>query len=160
MGIIVDSVYDLWRLYDTPYMAAQLPLDTIAIYMDCGTSDEYYCYPTHTALVESLDVLGHSFEWHPYTGTHSNQLNSRFPIALAFLDSVMSTGIEEGGSLDHIEKTVIGATVFRGPLILPAGINYHVYDIIGRHVDIQHMKPGIYFLETEGQVIQKIIKLK
>jgi S-formylglutathione hydrolase FrmB len=159
LGNIVSSVYDLWRLHDTPYLAALLPLDSIAIYLDCGTSDEYYCYPTHTALVESLDVLGHEYQWYPYAGSHSNQLNSRFPIALAFLDSVMNTGLEEGHSIEHIEKSVIGATVFRGPLILPAGMTCRIFDISGREVDARYMKPGIYFINSNETTIQKVIKI-
>jgi len=159
-GNIDSTVYDLWRLHDTPYLAAQLPLDTIAIYLDCGTSDEYYCYPTHTALIESLDVLGHDYQWYPYTGNHSNQLNSRFPIALAFLDSVMNTGVEEGHSIEHVEKSLIGATVFRGPLVLPAGTTCRIYDITGSEITTRNPAPGIYFIKIDGKVVNKVIKVR
>ena len=160
LGNVDSTVYELWRPHDIPVLAAQLPQDTIAIYLDCGTSDEYYCYPMHTALAESLDILGLDYEWHPYAGNHSNQLPVRFPLAFAFLDSVMSTGIEEGRVARPVEHLNIGATIFRGPLILSDERAYHVFDITGRKVEVNQMSPGVYFVEVDGSVVQKVVKVR
>lgn len=160
LGNIDSTVYGLWRLHDTPFLAHQLPLDTIAIYMDCGTADEYYCYPVHIALIESLDVCGLYYEWHSYSGDHTNRLNFRFPIALCFLDSVMCTGISESPGTAPVERLDIGATIFHGPLRLPEGKTYRVFDISGRVVAPDKMQPGIYFVVSDNHVTQKVVRVK
>lgn len=53
-----------------------------------------------------------------------------------------------------------GATIISGPLIMPADKKCRVYDITGRTVDANKLASGIYFLEIEGQVEQKIIKVR
>lgn len=160
LGNIDSTVYELWRLHDTPYLAHQLQPDTMAIYMDCGMSDEYYCYPLHEALVESLDVIGLPYQWHPYSGNHSNQLDVRFPIAIAFLDSVMCTGVEEGSQIELTGKDYIGATIFRGPLVLPADRHYEVFDVTGRKVDVSRLSPGVYYVFANGDFATKVVKVK
>ena len=159
-GDIDSTIYGLWRLHDTPYLAHQLTPDTIAIYMDCGMSDEYHCYPVHTALVDTFDLLGLSYEWHPYSGNHSSQLNARFPIAIAFLDSVVCTGVDEEPQVEPVRSEFIGATIFRGPLNLPVGKTCRVFDITGRTVAPEVMQPGIYFIEAQGEIVQKIVKVR
>ena len=160
LGNVDSTVYDLWRPHDIPVLAAQLPPDSLAIYFDCGTYDEYYCYPMHEALADSLDILGLTYQYHPYSGNHTNQMNVRVPIAFAFLDSVMNTGIEEGQMTKPVEQVNIGATIFRGPLVLPTGKKYQVFDITGREADATRLSPGIYFIACEGRLAQKIIKIE
>jgi len=160
LGNIDGTVYDLWNPHDIPVLAAQLPPDSLAIYLDCGTSDEYHCYPMHTALVDSLTALGLTHEWHPYAGSHSSHMSTRIPIAFSFLDSVMNTGIKEGRRARPVGQVNIGATLFRGPIVLPAGGEYQVFDISGRKVDITRMSPGIYFVTHEGSAAQKVIKIE
>ena len=160
LGNVDSTVYDLWRLHDIPVLASQLSPDTLAIYFDCGMSDEYYAYQMHEALAESLIVLGITHQWHPYAGNHSNQMTTRIPLAFAFLDSVMNTGICEGHSESPVEPVNIGATVFRGPLILPTGSVYQIFDIAGREVEKTRLSPGIYFIASEGRLAQKVIKIE
>lgn len=51
-------------------------------------------------------------------------------------------------------------TIFNGPLVLPEGKNCKVLDITGRVVVPQHIKPGIYFIEVDGEIVNKVIKVK
>jgi hypothetical protein len=53
-----------------------------------------------------------------------------------------------------------GPTIFSGPLMLPANMNYTIYDITGRTVDANHLVPGVYFLEIEDQITNKVIKIR
>jgi len=159
-GNIDSTVYGLWRLHDTPYLAHQLQPDTIAIYLDCGSSDEYHCYPMHEALVDSLDMLGLPYQWYPYSGNHNNQLNVRFPIAISFLDSVMCTGVQEGSQIVPSDKSFIGATIFRGPLTIDADKKFKVFDIAGREVTPHNLRQGIYFVVIDNSVTQKVIKVR
>ena len=54
----------------------------------------------------------------------------------------------------------IGVTIFSGPLLLPEGKNCRVFDITGRVIAPEKIKPGIYFLEVDGDITQKVIKVK
>ncbi|HEC79303.1 MAG TPA: hypothetical protein ENI34_09245 [candidate division WOR-3 bacterium] len=53
-----------------------------------------------------------------------------------------------------------GATVISGPLRLPRGKRCRVFDISGREVNPSLIEPGIYFIETDDGVKQKIVKVR
>jgi predicted outer membrane repeat protein len=52
------------------------------------------------------------------------------------------------------------ATIFRGSLQLPKDKKCKVYDITGRVVEPSKIQPGIYFIETDGVVTQKVVKVR
>ena len=52
------------------------------------------------------------------------------------------------------------ATIFSGPLLFRVGKDYIVFDITGRVVLPDKIKPGIYFIEVDGKITQKVIKIK
>jgi hypothetical protein len=54
----------------------------------------------------------------------------------------------------------LAATIFRGPLQLPEGKQYKVFDITGRVVEPDKIQPGIYFIEVDGIVTQKVVKVR
>lgn len=62
--------------------------------------------------------------------------------------------------VNPVKITDFGTTVFCGPLLLPEGKNCKVFDITGRVVMPDKIKPGIYFIEVDGRIQQKIIKVK
>jgi len=68
-------------------------------------------------------------------------------------------GIEERKSAE-IRTSYDGATVFSGPLLLPAGMDYRLFDITGREVVADKMRPGVYFIEMDGKIIQKVVKIR
>lgn len=53
-----------------------------------------------------------------------------------------------------------GPTILNGSLILPSNKKCRVIDISGRVVEPKGVSPGIYFIEIEGVISQKIIKIK
>jgi hypothetical protein len=53
-----------------------------------------------------------------------------------------------------------GATIFSGPLQLPKNKNCRVFDITGRVVMPDKIKPGIYFIEIDGRITGKVIKIR
>ncbi len=57
-------------------------------------------------------------------------------------------------------KTSYSATILNGPLRLPKDKKCKVFDITGRIVMPDQLKPGVYFIEIDGKVAQKVIKLK
>jgi predicted outer membrane repeat protein len=71
------------------------------------------------------------------------------------------TGVEEIPIVKHTrENTFLGATIFKGPLLLPEGGICIVFDIAGRIVEPDKIKPGIYFIEVDGIVTQKVVKIQ
>jgi len=55
---------------------------------------------------------------------------------------------------------VISATIVRGRLKLPAGKKCRLFDITGRVVEPSRIRPGIYFIEVDGVVTQKVVKVR
>ncbi len=53
-----------------------------------------------------------------------------------------------------------GSTIFSGPLLLPESRKCRVFDVSGRVVAPDKMKPGIYFIEIDEKTIQKVIKIR
>ena len=48
------------------------------------------------------------------------------------------------------------STIFRRALQLPEGKKCRVFDITGRVVVPERIKPGIYFIEVDGKIAQKV----
>lgn len=70
------------------------------------------------------------------------------------------TSVAERPWTKSVKGLYTGATIFTGPLVLPQGPNYKVFDITGREVKLDKMKSGIYFIEIDGAVVQKVVKIR
>ncbi|UCG29297.1 MAG: right-handed parallel beta-helix repeat-containing protein [candidate division WOR-3 bacterium] len=69
-------------------------------------------------------------------------------------------GIEELPIVGPVDRVSIGATIFRGSLQLPEGKKCKVFDITGRSVEPRNIAPGIYFLEVDNKIVQKVVKVR
>ncbi|UCG92676.1 MAG: T9SS type A sorting domain-containing protein, partial [candidate division WOR-3 bacterium] len=58
------------------------------------------------------------------------------------------------------ENNSLRATIFSGPLQLPKDRKCKVFDITGRVVAHDKLRPGIYFIEVNGVVTQKVVKVR
>lgn len=54
----------------------------------------------------------------------------------------------------------VQATIINGPLNLPDELSCRLYDIAGRAVQKETLKQGIYFVEIDGAIVSKIIKIE
>ena len=70
-----------------------------------------------------------------------------------------TTGIEELRETRITDKYK-EATIFSGPLQLPKDKTCKVFDIMGRQVIPDKILPGVYFLEIDGEITNKVIKIK
>ena len=84
--------------------------------------------------------------------------------AVGYYDILKTT---DGGGSWIEEKTAmhnsqghLNPTIFRGPLVLPKGKTCRVFDITGRVVEPARMAPGVYFVEIDGKIAQKFVKVK
>ncbi len=91
-----------------------------------------------------------------YTMTH--QLEAADGSYYGF--TILPTGIEEEKNALGIEDQVYCSNIFSGPLLLPEGKNCKVFDITGRVVAPEKIKPGIYFIEIDGRITQKVVKVR
>ena len=69
-------------------------------------------------------------------------------------------GVAEQKITIQVNNSKCSATIFSGPLILPEGKNCRVFDITGRVVMLDKIKPGIYFVEIDGKITKKVIMIK
>jgi predicted outer membrane repeat protein len=70
-------------------------------------------------------------------------------------------GVEEQLTVKTIgDHNVMAATIFSGPMRLPKDKECKVFDITGRVVEPDKIQPGIYFIEVDGVVIQKVVKVR
>ena len=60
----------------------------------------------------------------------------------------------------EIKPSYTGATIFSGPVLLPEGKKCRLFDITGREVATDKMRPGVYFIEMDGKIIQKVVKIR
>ena len=68
-------------------------------------------------------------------------------------------GIEEK-RVTLFKNNDFGATIFSGPLLLPEDKKCKVFDITGRVVIPDKIKSGIYFIEVDGEIRQKVVKVR
>lgn len=74
-------------------------------------------------------------------------------------EGIITIGIEEQ-QITPKKKGYHSATIISGPLLLPVGKNCRVFDITGRLVVSEKMKPGIYFIEIDGVITKKVVKVR
>lgn len=69
--------------------------------------------------------------------------------------------VEEQSIIRPVEKRDnFSGIIFSGPLLLRAGKRHKVLDIMGRVVEPTKITRGIYFIEVDGEVRQKVIKIR
>ena len=71
----------------------------------------------------------------------------------------LGPGCEEKGQESCVFEPT-GPTVCSGPLLLPEDKTCKVFDITGRVVMPNRIKPGIYFIEIDGKIQQKVVKIR
>jgi len=68
-------------------------------------------------------------------------------------------------SVEENEPSVVAGkgvttTIFRGPLQIPEGKKCKVFDIAGRVVEPNNVTRGIYFIEMDDRIVQKVVKVR
>ena len=99
----------------------------------------------------ALDNMGHIY----VTGYSYDLANNIDYVTIKYA----TTGIEEQ-KIISIKNNHLDGTIFSGPLQLPEGKQCKVFDITGRVVEPDKLQPGIYFIEVDGFVTQKVVKVR
>ena len=53
-----------------------------------------------------------------------------------------------------------GTTIIAGPLQLALNKDYRIFDITGRRIHTLNPAPGIYFVQIDGKIIRKVVKVR
>jgi hypothetical protein len=69
-------------------------------------------------------------------------------------------GVEENREYEEISADHFLTTIISGPLQLPQGKAIKVYAVTGQEVDSRDLAPGTYFIEIEGEISGKVVKIK
>ncbi|KPL15001.1 hypothetical protein AMJ74_02395 [candidate division WOR_3 bacterium SM1_77] len=92
-----------------------------------------------------------------------NSVQNRTYVANVVGDSVAVirdvTGIEEG-NFAPVERDIFATTLLSSPLQLPEGKKYIVFDITGRVVEPSTIARGVYFIEVNGLIQKKVVKIR
>jgi hypothetical protein len=89
-----------------------------------------------------------------YTGSFGNGANDVYLIKIG-----PDVGVEENNGID-IKDNGFSTTIISGQLTLPNHEEFKIYDVSGRIVNRTHLAPGIYFIELDGKIINKVIKVR
>ena len=143
---------------------------------DDGDFDIFYprCFPSYAQRLSWFENDGNmGFTEHfineSYTGpkaVYTKRLNT--PGDMALLEATAVTFVWWGRILLDVDENDVsalnhdglGITIFKGHLQLPRGKKCKVFDITGRAVEPSSIKPGIYFIEIDGVVTQKVVKVR
>jgi hypothetical protein len=153
-----DFGFDVYTTFDNGYAIAGrrggdiwfLRMDSLGdtlgtrTYGGAGTESALSLYPTSDA---GYIIAG-------YTESFGSGSNDFWLLRMA-----PDVGIEDGNSI-NIRRERIPGTIISGQLNLSMYENYKIYDITGRNVEPGMITKGIYFVEVDGQVVEKIVKVR
>ena len=108
------------------------------------------------------DPVNSSYDPHIVAGV-TNYLNvwthMEYPSDI-YGNTDMLIGIDADESEVTAGATRLITSIIRGPLVFPGEEKYQVFDITGREVNANYLAPGIYFVEVDGEIVQKVIKVR
>jgi hypothetical protein len=169
--IIEQSEYDAYFVNGTNItrwrVEVRLPtpvvLDTFRYWIEVQPSGSYlYGYTGNMAQVG----IGNGQEFYfrlPEAGIPSwIDATQQFgqPLETGFILTGIESAITEKPVNRSINYPELGATIIKGPLQPLNGQKYKIFDITGRQIHTLNPASGIYFLQTDDKITEKIIKIK
>ncbi|HZW40454.1 MAG TPA: alpha/beta hydrolase-fold protein [Ignavibacteriaceae bacterium] len=147
MGIIIDSIFEKWNVHNPTRLAQSYDKSLrMSIYFDCGTYDELGMYSFNTAFRDSLVSLNIPHKFISFSGLHSQQLKTRIPVSLKFVDSVFNSTATyaKNDNAVLINKFTLeqnypnpfnGETIIRYNVPKKSTVKIKIFNVIGREVD-------------------------
>ncbi len=119
---------------------------------------ERWAYRYHGSLIanDRIQSMCYGADGNLYCAGSISDSLTRHDLAVISLNPL--TMIEERQVKNFGVRT--GATIISGPLVLPEGKKCKVFDITGRTVLPADLRSGIYFIEIDGKISQKVVKIR
>lgn len=138
------------------WMGSNVDFIAVSVTND-GDENWTYAYNGAGNYHDCAYSLDYGNDGYLYIGGYSVGIGADRDFTVISLDP--ATGIEEG-KVTSVKNRNFGATVFKGPLLLPKGKKCRIYDITGRVVMRDKIKPGVYFIEVDGHITGKVVKVR
>ncbi len=121
---------------------------------------DQYCFDPVEAWISlaSPSAIGDTLAVH-YTYSVDLDLTLTTASRAMIFENEYVTGLEEGMKIP-VEDYYAGPTIINGPLLLPPDKDCRIFDVSGRTVSPDNMRPGIYFIELDNNIVQKIIRIR
>jgi len=148
------------NIYDGIYMG--WPTNPTIIYNDIIDNEGYGICNIEASVTIDADSNWWGDATGPYHPTaNPGGLGDTVSDYVDFDPWLTGPGVNEKPITKPIDKyDNLGATIFTGPLLLPEGKKCRIFDIIGRVVAPDKMRPGIYFIEIDNMIVRKVIKIR
>jgi len=153
---VVDTAFDLSGYLSTSYQNISVT-DSIGNYGDVirlaqatNNNDPFVVSCSTAAVPNDWAHFYLRLEWN--TGAYEKTLVCSLQIG------------PEIGVSEHVRRvkdpSLIWPTIINGSLRLPKNLSYKLFDITGREVMPDKIKPGIYFIYIDGKLSKKVIKVR
>jgi hypothetical protein len=120
---------------------------------------EQYCYDFSQGWI-SLATAPATDDTLTAHYTYSQDLDLAVTGSRAMLfDNQHITAISENET-PFTQENYYGPTIITDGALLPSSTKGNIYDIAGREVQSEYLKPGIYFIKLGNRVSQKVVKIK
>lgn len=156
-GALYDIIYVCGGLTDSDFICGdskESRADVATVESYSPFSDSWIVEASMLAPRRELDV----------GVTHAFQLNAigGWPVAVSNRneEGLVFPGIAESDAKAVHSGHDFTPSILTGVLHLPEGKNCKVFDITGSEVDAARLSPGIYFIEIDGKLSKKVIKVK
>jgi photosystem II stability/assembly factor-like uncharacterized protein len=121
----------------------------IGVYVSTDAGQTWTAYNQGLPTTDIIEVVSDQLiSERVYVGTRSSGVYIRNQV-----------GIQEETSITT-ESWDRGAIIFSGSLHLPEGRKCRVFNITGSVIAPEKMQPGLYFVEVDGKIQQKVIKIR
>lgn len=149
-GNYIDSILVKQDLLDNIFLIGSLtPSDSVGILLGCGTNDDFFLYPGHMALKDSMDFYSLPYEFYSHEGNHNmpGEFKGR---ALTFIDSlnmpvqVCSIGVESimneniHPNLKNFPNPFSHSTTIQFELSKGGYIELSIWNRLGQRIEILH----------------------
>jgi S-formylglutathione hydrolase FrmB len=189
-GDYIDTVLAKQEPYDIIFLINSLSAsDSVGIFFGCGENDNFFFYPGHLALKDTMDLLGIPYEFYSHSGDHTMPGGFKDQ-ALTFIDSLLMPPALYTGISSIVKDNHSSLNVFPNPIETSVTIRFNgagggetkigIWNCLGQEVirlysgnlaegfyqstfDTYKLPEGIYFCRFQigdETITKKIIKVK
>jgi S-formylglutathione hydrolase FrmB len=115
LGQVVDTVYEKWQPYIPCNLVKDLsPGDNLSFFLQCGTNDDYFCYPPYEEFSGILEERGIDYDEAYHDGGHDWDVETSMQMC-AWLDSLISLSYTHLGTKEIMNGNLVPLNVYPNP---------------------------------------------